>query len=469
MRRGLLQEHAEIFGQIVRLVDLLIVALSGLTAYWLRFGTLAPDEQYQLAIAVAILFALFSFPTAGLYQPWRGASLWGEARRMTVAWFGLLAVLVVITYLTKTGTLYSRLWFGYWALLVFGALMLSRVVLRGTLRRLRERGFNTRTVAIAGATGKARELAEQISQAPDSGLKIAGFFDDKTERERTTPREAGVPHQGNFEALVNQVRNGRIDIIHIALPMQADPEIQTLVSQLADTTASVYFAPDFRAVDLMQSRWTRVGSLPVVSVFETPLLGIEGWTKRLEDVILSVVILLIAALPMILIALAIKLSSGGPVLFRQDRYGLSGRRIKVWKFRTMRVEENGDYVPQATKNDPRVTSFGAFLRRTSLDELPQFFNVLKGDMSIVGPRPHAVTHNEEYRNLIFGYMLRHKVKPGITGWAQVNGWRGETDTLEKMEKRIEYDLWYIRNWSLWLDVMLIVKTVLTGFRTHGAY
>ncbi|EFO0300631.1 undecaprenyl-phosphate glucose phosphotransferase, partial [Escherichia coli] len=234
-------------------------------------------------------------------------------------------------------------------------------------------------------------------------------------------------------------------------------KMKELIKALTDTTCSVILIPDVFTFNILQSRTEEVNGIPVVPIFETPLNGINMVLKRLEDIILSVVILTLISPILIIISLCVKLTSPGPIIFKQTRYGMDGKPIKVWKFRTMVVMEN-DNVTQATKNDVRVTKVGRFLRRTSLDELPQFFNVLFGGMSIVGPRPHAVIHNEQYRSLIEGYMLRHKVKPGITGWAQINGWRGETDTLEKMEKRVEYDLEYIREWSIWLDIRIIFLT-----------
>lgn len=214
---------------------------------------------------------------------------------------------------------------------------------------------------------------------------------------------------------------------------------------------------------------SHLGDVQTISVYDNPMSGGMAAVKRLEDIVLSSLALLMLSLPMLVIALMIKLTSKGPVVFKQDRYGMNGRKIKVWKFRTMQVMENSTQVKQACKNDPRITKVGAFLRRTSLDELPQFINSLKGDMSVIGPRPHAVSHNEEYRKLVNFYMLRHKVKPGITGWAQVNGWRGETDTVDKMKKRIEFDLEYIRNWSLWLDFKIIIFTILRSFTDKNAY
>ncbi len=226
--------------------------------------------------------------------------------------------------------------------------------------------------------------------------------------------------------------------------------------------------PDYCTSSLTQGKWSKLEGIPLVSIYDTPFLGLAGWVKRIEDIVLSSLFLLVAAVPMLFIIIALKLSSPGPVLFKQRRYGMNGKEINVWMFRSMRACEDGGKVPQARKDDPRVTKFGALLRHTFLDELPQLINVLLGHMSIVGPRPHAVVHNELYRRRIKGYMLR-KVRPGITGWAQINGWRGETNTLDKMAKRVEYDLWYIRNWSLWLDLKIVLLTLLRGFTGKTAY
>ncbi|KOR27973.1 capsular biosynthesis protein, partial [Achromatium sp. WMS2] len=274
---------------------------------------------------------------------------------------------------------------------------------------------------------------------------------------------------GDFQDLLARAIDGSVDLIYIALPLGNQKRISSMLTALGNTTASVYIVPDFFVFNLLHSRWVNLGPIPTISVFETPFYGVEGWLKRVEDLVFSTIILILISIPMLIIAIGVKLSSRGPVFFKQSRYGLNGRPIRVWKFRTMTVCEDGANVPQAQKHDPRVTKFGSFLRRTSLDELPQFINVLMGDMSIVGPRPHAVAHNEMYRKLIDGYMLRHKVKPGITGWAQINGWRGETDTLDKMKGRVACDLWYIRSWSLWLDIKIIFRTAFTGFSSPNAY
>jgi putative colanic acid biosynthesis UDP-glucose lipid carrier transferase len=242
-----------------------------------------------------------------------------------------------------------------------------------------------------------------------------------------------------------------------------------VLARLSDSTASVYVVPDFFVFELLHSRWTNIGGLPAVSVFENPFYGVDGLIKRIADLAFASAFLVIATLPMAAIAIGIRLTSRGPVFFRQTRYGLDGRPIKVWKFRSMTVCQDNGVIAQATKDDARVTPFGAFLRKTSHDELPQLFNVIGGSMSLVGPRPHASQHNEGYRKVIQGYMLRHKVKPGITGLAQVNGWRGETDTLDKMQKRVEFDHQYIREWSPWLDIKILFKTVFTVLSKQNAY
>jgi putative colanic acid biosynthesis UDP-glucose lipid carrier transferase len=242
-----------------------------------------------------------------------------------------------------------------------------------------------------------------------------------------------------------------------------------LLDGLRDTTASIYFVPDIFVTDLIQGRLSTVAGLPVVAVCESPFTGFNGVIKRISDIVLSLLILILISPIMLAVAIGIKLSSPGPIIFRQRRYGLDGKEIIVYKFRSMTVTEDGPNIPQAQKNDRRITPLGTILRKTSLDELPQFINVLQGKMSVVGPRPHAVAHNEQYRKLIDGYMVRHKVKPGITGWAQVNGYRGETEVLDKMKKRIDFDLDYLRNWTLRLDLYIVLKTVQVLVKDRHAY
>lgn len=320
---------------------------------------------------------------------------------------------------------------------------------------------------VVGMNHQGLALASNLAATRFNNIEVVGFVDDRS-RERLQADD-GFTLLGRFDHLVEVINNQRISLIYISLPMASQPRILKILDDLKDTTASIYFVPDMFVTDLIQSKPTVLCGVPVISVCDTPFHGINGALKRGSDVVLSSFILLALAPVLLTIAAAVKLGSPGPVIFKQRRYGQEGEEIVVYKFRSMTVAEDGPEVRQAQRDDKRITALGAFLRKTSLDELPQFINVLQGRMSIVGPRPHAVAHNELYRKLIKGYMVRHKVRPGITGWAQVNGFRGETDTLEKMEGRIERDLDYLRNWSLKLDVLIILKTIRLVFRDQQAY
>lgn len=333
--------------------------------------------------------------------------------------------------------------------------------------KYRHNNTQIRKCVIVGATELGYRLSREILNDPSLLIQFEGFFDSRQpERIDEVCKESVL---GCVEDVLAYVKGHGIQLVFIALPFRYEQRITHLLDELRDTTASTYFVPDISNFNQIQSRVDLIHDIPVVSVLETPIVHLDAIWKHIFDFCFSLCILLVISPLLLLIAMIIKLSSPGPVLFKQSRYGLDGREIKVYKFRTMNVCENGQRVQQATKNDPRIYPFGAFLRKTSLDELPQFFNVFKGDMSVVGPRPHAVAHNEEYRKLIQGYMLRHKVKPGITGWAQVHGLRGETETLEKMEKRVEYDLEYLKNWSLLLDVMIIFRTFGVVLKTTNAH
>jgi putative colanic acid biosynthesis UDP-glucose lipid carrier transferase len=324
-----------------------------------------------------------------------------------------------------------------------------------------------RKVVIVGINEQSCKLSDDIVNDPTYGLNLMGYFDDRS------PERAGkckhADHLGAMDALPDYVKENNIDLIYITLPVSHQKRVLNLLDKLHDTTASIYFTPDIFVYDLIQARMDNIGDTPLVALCETPFSGLNGILKRLSDFILALSILALISPVLLVLAIAVKMTSPGPVLFHQKRYGLDGKEIVVYKFRSMTVCEDGDTIKQATRNDSRVTKLGAILRKYSLDELPQFINVLQGRMSIVGPRPHAVAHNEMYRGMIKGYMIRHKVKPGITGWAQVNGSRGETNTVDKMQKRIELDLDYLRNWSLGLDIIIILKTVLAVFQNEDTY
>lgn len=462
-----INEQWSVLGIFHRLVDAgAIVAATWLTLRWVY----DPHQDGLLLLpAAAIISHYLVGELTGLYRSWHGASLERELGCCLVTWLYTALLVVFLTMLTRHGDLLPRRAVLAGLLLAPTLMVLARWVNRTVRHTLNAQGLATRGYAIVGVTELGFELARSIERAPHMGLRLVGFFDDRpTDRTPLLPAEIG--HRvGNLDELIEQARQGAVSMIYITFPMRAEHRIREVLERLSDTTASVYLAPDFFVFELLHSRWSSIGGLPVVSVFENPFYGVDGLLKRGADLVLASLFLLIAALPMLAIAAAIKLTSRGPVFFRQERYGLDGQRIKVWKFRTMKVCEDGPVVTQASKDDPRLTPIGGLLRKTSLDEVPQLFNVLEGSMSLVGPRPHASTHNEAYRRLIQGYMLRHKVKPGITGLAQVNGWRGETDTLYKMQKRVEFDHKYIREWSPWLDLKILFWTVVTVLRRENAY
>ncbi len=343
----------------------------------------------------------------------------------------------------------------------------AHVLLRTTAPGIRKLQEPPRRIVIAGMNEQGIELANRLANDLYSNVRVAGFFDDRSsERLKHFEKYAVL---GKLKDLPEHVKNQHIDGIYLSLPMASQPRILSLLDGLRDTTGSIYFVPDSFVTDLIQGRMDSVGGIPVVAICETPFTGFNWILKRSSDIVLSALILLLILPLLLAIALGIRLTSPGPVIFRQRRYGLDGREIVVYKFRSMVTTEDGDNILQARKSDPRLTPLGAILCRTSPDELPQFINVLQGRMSIVGPRPHAVAHNEIYRKLIKGYMLRHKVQPGISGWAQVNGCHGETETLDKMKARIDCDLDYLRHWSLRLDLYIIARTIWVVLKGDNAH
>jgi putative colanic acid biosynthesis UDP-glucose lipid carrier transferase len=453
---------------IMRLIDFVLIY----AALWLPTyarGEVWDQRSWVAATIAAVLFMVIGRPLR-LYRDARGARLKPQLVGAWGGWFvGVVPVLLFLLFMSKRSEDYSRIVVSSWFVLAPFLISVWRTTTTLGLRELRAHGYNTRTAAIIGMTEIGEQLSLQMQAMPSLGLQVYGFYDDRAEeRCHPIPESLGT-YTGSLEDAVDAARTGEIDLIYIALPLRAEPRINDLLRKLSDTTASVYLAADFFVFDLLHARWGALGGVPTVSLHETPFYGVDGWLKRLEDIVLGTLILMIIAIPMLIIGIAVKLTSSGPALFRQRRYGLNGEVIDVLKFRSMTVTEDGSEIKQATVGDVRVTKLGTFLRRTNLDELPQFLNVIEGTMSIVGPRPHAVAHNELYRKKIQGYMLRHKVKPGISGWAQVNGWRGETDTLEKMEKRIEHDLDYIRNWSLLWDLQIIFMTVFGSGARRTAY
>lgn len=464
--RGIAQ-HSPSTSILHRFLDGAVLAMCLLWALDMTPGVTF-DEWLALCAATILVHHTVA-ELSGLYRSWRGTRLRRELGCILLTWayaVPLLLGLGMLTTYNATVTYNTKLG---WVLLTPFALMSARIVFRRVQQQLRSRGFNTQTVAICGVNDLGIQLGKNLAEAPELGLRVVGFFDDRPEA-----RTAGIPvelggHSGSLDELVLAAKRGSVDIVYITFPMRAEARIQRLLSELGDSTASVYIVPDFFVFELLHARWTSINGLPAVSVFENPLYGVDGLLKRSADLVLGTLLLLGAAIPMLAVAAAVKFTSKGPVFFRQKRYGINGQEILVWKFRSMTCQDNGAAVKQATKGDSRITPVGAFLRKTSLDELPQLFNVLEGSMSLVGPRPHASAHNEQYRSLIDGYMLRHKVKPGITGLAQVMGYRGETETLDKMEGRVRYDHQYIRDWSLGMDLKILARTVSVVLKQEGAY
>lgn len=435
--------------------SILICATLPLTAWWT--GAELSKDWLTLGLLASVLMFVIG-ECAGIYRPSRGRSADVEVALIAVSW-----ILTLVGLYFASNILAIRLpwtWVGIISTSFLAALLLlhSHLCIRAIVELANSNGYMTRRTAIVGFNRLGFEIAHNAKRAGDCGLKIVGFFDDRGGERLGEISDSPAPFLGSNGELLEAIGRGEIDTVLISLPMRAEKRIAGILDSLANSTVSVYLVPDFFVFELLHSRWTNVGGLPVVSIFESPIYGVDGWAKRIFDLVLSVTALVLLAPVFFACAIAVWWSSPGPIFFRQKRYGLDGKEILVWKFRTMVTCDNGSVVKQATKNDPRVTPIGRILRRTSLDELPQLFNVIMGNMSLVGPRPHATAHNEKYRSLIRGYMMRHKVKPGITGLAQVLGSRGETDTLEKMEHRIELDHRYIQEWSLWLDFKIVLKT-----------
>jgi putative colanic acid biosysnthesis UDP-glucose lipid carrier transferase len=468
MNEPIVFKRSVLIGQLV-LAQLLVpplVAISSLYGLTLLYDVRFDREFRTLAVLVAILAPLV------MKRPQvNGLTVlprWGSiAVSLLMRWLFLLALLFAIGYATKTSTEFSRRVVLTWSVVTPIPLVFVSIAFNEIVRRFMLAATNLRSAVFAGYNEVSLALAERIGANPGLGIRVEGYFDDRSVERLGLP--VGQDLLGGLSDLPAHVNSAKSDVIFIALPMRQVQRVVDLLDELRDTTASIYFVPDIFVMDLIQSRTADISGMPIVAMCETPFQGTRGLVKRSMDLAFSSIGLLLLSPFLLIIALLIKLGSPGPVIFRQRRYGLDGQIIDVYKFRTMTVVEDGAEVTQVTRDDPRVTPIGRFLRRYSIDELPQLFNVLGGSMSLVGPRPHAVAHNEEYRRLIKGYMVRHKVLPGITGLAQVNGCRGETSRLEEMKARIEYDLDYLRQWTPSLDIRILFKTALQVLGDRKAY
>jgi putative colanic acid biosynthesis UDP-glucose lipid carrier transferase len=447
-RQGFLRLYTTEFSFVSRIFDAALIWCSlELVQYFLKITTVA---DYEYAGLLAVIFYFFIAELCSVYRSSRLENYGEVFGKIFLAWMIVCALLIVTAVVTKTSFNYSRLIIFSWFALAPCLLSMERLCTLIVLRYLRAHSSNTRSYVILGTSPIANKLPRKIQKLPWTGLVHLGNYAD-------------------LDTLLADIQTNTIDYVFVAYATTEQDKINAAIKALGNSTASIYLVPDVLLADLLGSEWVMLGNTPLIILNDHPFYGGMWTLKKLEDLILGSLILLLISPLMLLIALAIKLSSPGPIFFKQRRHGLNGEVIKVYKFRTMTSLDDGDVVVQATKDDARITPIGKFLRRSSLDELPQFINVLQGSMSIVGPRPHALSHNEHYRTLIDSYMQRHKVKPGITGWAQVNGFRGETDTLEKMQARVDFDLYYINHWSLGLDLKIIMLTILNGFSGKSAY
>ena len=448
--------------RLLTAVESVLEPLAALLSLWFLVWGHGEELDAAWLVASIVLFAL-AFPgRSHLRRPWRAV-----IARTLLTWAWTAGLLLAMGIATGQILDFNPRIIAHWLWLAPTAQLLAHWALRGAAPHLLRLQGPPRRAVLVGMNEQGFSLTQRLAMPGDAGIEFVGFFDDRP-RER---QHGGQQHRhlGTLADIAGYVKAERISLVYVSLPMAPQPRIKRLLDDLQDTTASVYFVPDMFVTNLIQGRTDAVCGLPVISVCETPFRGPAGLLKRASDIVLASLIILLVWPLMLAVAVAVKLSSPGPLIFRQRRYGLGGEEIIVYKFRSMTVSEDGNHVEQARRNDARVTRVGAVLRRTSLDELPQFINVLQGRMSIVGPRPHAVAHNELYRALIKSYMVRHKVRPGITGWAQVNGLRGETDSLDKMEARVRCDLDYLRNWSLRLDLQIIWKTIRLIFKDGAAY
>lgn len=420
-----------------------------------------PIGRPQLTLCL-LVFAL-TFPGRNRFRD----SLLAASVDIFISWVMLLVILMLCAYATRSFHFFEHdtliVWAAATPLLQCAAVWVGKKILQLQAAQ----PANRRNAIVIGGGSLGVQVARALSGLEDRNVNFLGYFDDRADER--LHEKASINYLGRLKDVAAFVRQNGVHEVFITLPLGSQPRIVELLDQLQGTTASLFFVPDVFGIGIIQGRLQDMNGVPVVGICETPFTGTNELAKRISDVVLASIILVLISPVLLALAIGVKLSSPGPIVFRQRRNGLDGNEIIVYKFRSMTTMDNGPVVQQAKRNDPRMTPFGAFIRRTSLDELPQFINVLQGRMSIVGPRPHAVAHNEEYRNLIKAYMVRHKVKPGITGWAQVNGHRGETDTIEKMQARVAYDLEYLRNWSLALDLQIIIRTVRVAFFNSQAY
>ncbi len=460
------------FRKTDRCLDAFFVVAGALVAHGMRYSTSVPlADTERLLIAFNCALVLLLFPVFGIYDTWRGKALPTMLARVAMGWLVVVTGGLLLVFTLHRADSVSRLWFGY-ATLISGALILfTKLLAHLLLRAARRRGLNYRTVALAGTPGFTRTLLAHLEQSRQAGFKPVCVF-DTTQPERDLPRARinRLPTLTDMDAFVRKVREEHVNEVWLALPLSEEHTIYRFTRAFQNDFVNLRFIPDTRSLALFDHTLVDVLGLPTISLTGAPIPSPQMWPKLVFDRVFALAALVLMMPLLVAIAVAIKLGSPGPVFFRQKRKGIDGRPFEIYKFRSMTVHhEAAGVVTQATQHDERITKVGAFLRRTSLDELPQFFNVLLGQMSVVGPRPHALEHDDLYKDLVYGYMHRYRIKPGITGWAQVNGYRGATRKVEKMETRVKFDLFYIHNWSFWFDIKIVLITLVKGFVGRNAY
>ena len=459
-----------------RIIDIAMVALGAVLAAALHHGKwLWLDDMQSVSLAFDCLLVVVFFPALGIYQSWRGKPLMDLLFRVCGGWLMVEITGVLISFSLHRSDLLSRLWLAYWAVATIVLLIVTKALVYTILKGLRREGFNHKAVAIVGGAPYGKFLIEQMRIRPEAGFSPVVVYDedatiDPYQDPDTVQAIEGVPVEREFATMIQLVRGRAIKELWLALPISKEKTIHRFVMELRNDFVNIRFIPDVRSLTLFSQPMVDLLGVPAINLAASPITDLRVLPKRVFDRLFAFGALTALAPLMLVIAVMVKLSSPGPVFFRQKRKGIDGNQFEIYKFRSMKVHaETAGKITQATRRDPRITAVGAFLRRTSLDELPQFINVLRGEMSVVGPRPHALEHDDIYKDLVKGYMHRYRIKPGITGWAQINGYRGETDRIEKMMGRVKLDLYYMQNWTFWLDIKIVVLTLWKGFVGSNAY
>lgn len=472
IRKGFLKGHSSVLNLILKIIDFFVVLFCGVLSYYYSsafdtytaLGVHGLPEHYLKTILLAVVLVFFLFSLFNVYRVWRGSSTLTEIKYLTMAWLMVGLLLAGLAFVTKSGADFSRSWMGLWFASTWVALIGSRVLLRIVLRWLRSNGFNHRHIVIVGTGEQAAVVADRLRRSAWFGLEISALFGTYTEQLPSWLQDKKII--SDVTELRKYVDGGGVDQVWISLPHSEEQTIRSVISALDGSAAEIRYVPDIFEYQLMHHSLSEIAGVPVVNISYSAIDGMNELVKTCEDYVFAAVLLFLASPLMFLIAIGVKMSSTGPVLYRQQRIGWNGRVFTMFKFRSMPVEAEKETGPVwSSKLDQRATKFGSFLRNTSLDELPQLLNVLKGEMSLIGPRPERPMFVERYKDEIPHYMKKHLVKAGVTGWAQVHGWRGNTC----LHTRIEHDLYYIENWSLWLDIKIIAMTVFRGLVHKNAY